>query len=63
MKTDTLPELMTKKLTAKWAHCSERQIELLAAAGKFPKPIRLGSHPRWVRSDLEAWLIANKDGK
>ena len=51
-----LKPLNTKKETAVWAHCSQRQIELLVAAGSFPMPIRLGTHPRWRRSDLLQWL-------
>ena len=51
-----LPALFTKRQVAEWAGCSQRQIELLTANDKFPKPIRLGSHPRWRRSDLLNWL-------
>ena len=51
-----MPALATKKETAKWAGCTERNIELLVAAGKFPAPIRLGTRPRWRRSDLLQWL-------
>jgi predicted DNA-binding transcriptional regulator AlpA len=53
-----LKPLNTKKETAAWGVCSTRQIELLVDAGKFPAPIRLGSHPRWRRSDLLNWLEA-----
>lgn len=35
---------------------SSKQVDLLVIADKFPKPIRVGSHPRWRRSDLLAWL-------
>ena len=51
-----LKDLNNKKETASWCGCSTRQIELLTADGKFPQPIRLGTHPRWRRSDLLAWL-------
>ena len=57
-----LPALATKKQTAAWCGCSTRQIELLTADGKFPAPIRLGSHPRWRRSDLLAWLESQSTG-
>ena len=55
-----LKPLNTKKETAVWADCSTRNIELLVRAKKFPAPIRLGSHPRWRRSDLLAW-VENQD--
>jgi len=51
-----LPALSTKKQTAAWAGTSTRNIELLVAAGRFPKPIRIGTRPRWRRSDLLSWL-------
>ena len=53
-----LKDLNNKKGTAAWCGCSTRQIELLTADGKFPQPIRLGTHPRWRRSDLLNWLEA-----
>jgi predicted DNA-binding transcriptional regulator AlpA len=53
-----LKALSNKKETASWCGCSTRQIELLTADGKFPAPIRLGTHPRWRRSDLLNWLEA-----
>jgi predicted DNA-binding transcriptional regulator AlpA len=50
-------ELMTKKDTAAFYKCSLRQIELLSAAGRIPKPVYLGaSSPRWRRSELMAHL-------
>lgn len=51
-----LPPLTTRKQVARWAGCSDRQIDLMVKAGTFPAPIRLGSHPRWRRSDLQEWL-------
>ena len=51
-----LPPLATKKQVADWAGVSTRQIEILTKAGAFPDPIRIGTRPRWRRSDLLAWL-------
>ena len=51
-----LDALATKKDVANWAGTTTRNIELLVAAGKFPMPIRLGTRPRWRRSDLLNWL-------
>ncbi|MER2908938.1 helix-turn-helix transcriptional regulator [Morganella morganii] len=38
-------------LTDKWFY---KQIQ----SGKFPKPIKLGSCSRWLKSEVEAWLLA-----
>lgn len=51
-----LPALCTKKEVAKWLNTSTRNVELQVAANKFPKPIRLGRHPRWRKSDLFRWM-------
>ena len=51
-----LPALCTKKQVAVWAGCSQRNIELQVKLKTFPAPIRLGSLPRWRRSDLLDWL-------
>lgn len=53
---EQLPELATKKEVAKWASCSTRQIEILVNKGTFPVPVRIGTAPRWRRSDLLSWL-------
>jgi predicted DNA-binding transcriptional regulator AlpA len=51
------PELMTKKQVAEFLQCSQRQVELLTAKGRLPKPIYLGeSSPRWRRDELLASL-------
>jgi len=51
-----LPSLATKRQVADWAGVSTRQIEILTKAGAFPDPVRIGTRPRWRRSDLLAWL-------
>ncbi|MEY0266616.1 helix-turn-helix transcriptional regulator [Morganella morganii] len=38
------------ELTDKWFY---KQIQ----NGKFPKPIKLGSSSRWLKSEVEAWLL------
>ena len=55
-------EMLTKKDMAAFWKCSLRQIELMAAAGRIPKPIYLGtSSPRWRRSELMAHLDAQRN--
>ncbi len=50
------PELMTKKDVSQMLQVSGRQIEILVKAKRLPDPIRLGTHPRWRRSALLAFL-------
>lgn len=51
-------ELLTKAETAKWARVSQKQIDILAREKRFPAPIRIGTRPRWRKSDLEAFAKA-----
>ena len=53
-----LPALATKKQVADWRQVSTRKVELDCNAKIFPQPVRCGTHPRWRRSDLLAWLEA-----
>lgn len=58
------PELMTKKQVAEFLQCSQRQVELLTAKGRLPKPVYLGeSSPRWKRSELMVAIEANQAAK
>lgn len=58
------PELMTKKQVAEFLQCSQRQVELLTAKGRLPKPIYLGeSSPRWRRAELLASLEQQEGGE
>lgn len=53
----TPEEMMTKKDMAAFWKCSLRQIELMTAAGRIPKPIYLGTaSPRWRRSELMEFI-------
>jgi len=60
---DEQPDWMTKKQVADWLQCSQRQVELLTAKGRLPKPIYLGeSSPRWRRAELLASLEQQEGG-
>ena len=37
---------------------SLRHVRRLDAAGKIPKPVRIGNSVRWVVSEIDAWLQA-----
>ena len=54
MENATLvPELMKKRDVAAFCQCSQRQVEILTAKGRLPKPIYLGENsPRWKRAEL-----------
>ena len=54
--SETTAELLTKSDVAKLIQVSGRQVELLVKAGRLPEPIRLGTHPRWRRGVLMAFL-------
>jgi excisionase family DNA binding protein len=36
---------------------STRQVYRLSDAGKMPRPIKLGGMVRWLKSELDEWLI------
>ena len=50
------PEFLKKTDVAELIQVSTRQVELLVKAGRLPEPIRLGTHPRWQRSELLTFL-------
>jgi excisionase family DNA binding protein len=37
-------------------HCSTRHVQRLAADGRMPAPIRIGSLRRWPRATIEKWI-------
>jgi hypothetical protein len=51
------PLAFRKRTAARLLDISERTLERLAAAGKFPKPdAHAGKCPLWTRATLEAWV-------
>lgn len=51
-----IPEMLTKADVARLLQVSGRQVEILVKAKRLPQPIRLSAHPRWLRSELMAFL-------
>lgn len=53
-----VPDQLNRKADlAKRFQCSPRQIELMVADGRLPKPFYLGdASPRWRQADIDAWL-------
>jgi excisionase family DNA binding protein len=39
-----------------YLNCSARHVRRLADAGRMPKPIKLGSLVRFLRTDVEQWI-------
>ncbi len=61
MHTTELEEdlvLFTASELAQVLGTSTRTIWRLLAAGKIPKPVRLGSRPRWPADELREWIKA-----
>ena len=48
--------LISKADVAARLHLSERSLEKLVRAGKFPPPLRLGKKVHWVESVVTRWL-------
>lgn len=58
-----IPELLTKSDVAKLLQVSGRQVENLVKNDRIPKPIRVGTHPRWRRGQLMSCLDALANGE
>lgn len=48
--------LLDPKQLAEFLGCSARNVRHLSAAGKLPKPVRVGRLLRWPRKSIEQWL-------
>lgn len=54
---DNLPRLMAPKEAAAATSLSRTLLSLLAAAGEFPKPVKLGERrTAYIRAEVEAWI-------
>jgi predicted DNA-binding transcriptional regulator AlpA len=42
----------------RWLEVSKRTVFRLRTEGKLPPPVFIGSRPRWVRAEIEAWIEA-----
>ncbi|TKJ32305.1 MAG: hypothetical protein CEE38_23395 [Planctomycetes bacterium B3_Pla] len=56
MSTLIKPQLLKVKEVAAILHVSQRHLWRLKAAGKLPKPVKVGECVRWLLGDVEAWL-------
>lgn len=54
---DNKPRLMAPKEAAAATSLSRTLLALMAAAGEFPRPVKLGERRvAFVRSEVEAWI-------
>lgn len=51
LKVGAVSEYVQLAVRTIWAH---------VARGKFPKPLSMGRAKRWLKSDLDAWLEAQR---
>lgn len=50
------PKLLTKVATCERLCISDRTLEKLVRANKFPAPLRLGKQVLWAEQAVERWL-------
>ncbi|AHE69229.1 transcriptional regulator [Enterobacter ludwigii] len=57
-KTDLLNDrLVNMVFITTYTGLSDKWFYQLIQEGKFPKPIKLGRSSRWLKSEIEAWVL------
>ncbi|MEI9746114.1 AlpA family transcriptional regulator [Enterobacter ludwigii] len=57
-KTDLLNDrLVNMVFITTYTGLSDKWFYQLIQDGKFPKPIKLGRSSRWLKSEIEAWVL------
>lgn len=57
-KTNEAPvQLISVEVVAKILDCHPRQVYRLADSGRFLKPLKLGGSTKWIRSQVEQWIL------
>lgn len=54
--TTEMPKLLSKTEVINLLMVSDRTLEKLVGARKFPPPLRLGKTVRWAETAVKAWL-------
>ena len=54
--TTQMPKLLSKTEVIQYLGVSDRTLEKLVSAKRFPPPLRLGKTVRWAESVVENWL-------
>lgn len=50
-------QLVDMRFITKLTGLTDKWFYKLIKDGQFPKPIKLGRSSRWLRSEVEAWLL------
>lgn len=49
-------ELLTRDEVLLFLKCSRSSLYVLMESQGFPRPIKLGTANRWIKSEVEAWI-------
>ncbi len=52
------PQALNPVGLAKYLNISRAQVFVLSRRGRIPRPVYVGSLPRWARTEIDAWLAA-----
>ena len=57
------PTLLTIKGVAQTMEAGRSFIYQEVAAGRFPKPVKLGRSTRWIAAEIHAWIAAKAQAR
>ena len=63
METPQTPVLLTVKGAGQVTGASRSFIYQEVAAGRFPKPVKLGRSTRWISAEIHAWIEAKAQAR
>jgi len=63
MDTTQTPVLWTVKAVGGNTGTSRSFIYQEVAAGRFPKPVKLGRSTRWIAAEIHAWIAAKAQAR
>jgi predicted DNA-binding transcriptional regulator AlpA len=65
LRADSKPDnaLVTMSDFAAEIGVDPRTLRRMKAAGELPRPVLIGTHPRWRRVDVDKWLLARKSAQ
>lgn len=57
-----LPETVDAKEIAETIGCSVRNVQdRITKAPHFPKPIKIGRYRKWIKTEVSAWLMKQRE--
>ena len=57
---DPVNEWLGTPAVARLAGVHPNTITRLRLNGRMPEPTWIGSHPKWTRAEIEAWIASNR---